>query len=727
MKFETKAFSVQLNDHSGRLESIDGKQSFLAAGSDVPLFTIRFRDAAGEPWLVTSDELALTAPGVATLVFQGTAEQKVSAVVTLDSPAGSSEIHWRIKVDHTREGYLECIDFPSVCVPNELVGNGGDGVLFSPTTEGVLIENLERRENSWLAYQPVEYPNHGWCGYYPGNAQMQYLAYSRQEEVLYLGAHDPAHTTKELEFFRHRDGIRLVVRVFVGAVAAGSYELPYPMVMGVFAGDWQDAAARYRDWIQSGEVSMPPKLNQVSGQKWLEDSPIIVTYPITGEGHHAGPTKPNEFFPFVNALPVIERLGEELDSRLLTLLMHWEGTAPWSPPYVWPPRGGEEGLRKFADGLHTKNHLLGLYCSGVAWTNYSNTGDGGYNRQAELERDGLLKYMCRGPKGEYECKICNGEDIRFGYDICVATEFAHEVIAAETVKMASSGVDYIQLFDQNLGGASYQCYDSSHGHPGAPGPWQAPAMNRLIADVRSELVDAGHRDVILGCEAAAAECYIGQLPLNDLRFHMGYVYGRPVPAYAYIFHEYTTNFMGNQVEGLVILDQERSPLNLMLRLAYSFCAGDLLTAVLKDGGDIHWAWCSKWEVTAPPQEPLIAFIKHLNSWRKGVGKPFLFFGRMEKTIPFDGPDHAQLYLTARFHGESMDYSTVLASRWVSPDGREAQFLVNYSESNQTVHLKTDRAYSIWWRSEDDEPSSTNTGEPIVVPAQKAVLVEFQQA
>lgn len=731
MKFELDSFFLEIDDKSGRLVSIQGAQQFLAAENRLPLFTLRFRDVAGDAQLITSDELKFSAKSIAVvnaptvLVFEGSKAQGVSAEVQVRS--GNSEIHWQIKINHSRDGFLEWIEFPAVCVPDNLVGNGGKGVLFSPTTEGVLIESLAQRESSLLAYQPIEYPNHGWCGYYPGNAQMQFLAYSQTNEVFYLGAHDPTHATKELEFVRYQEGIRLIIRVFPGAVPAGSYELPYPIVMGIFAGDWQDAAARYRDWIQSGEVTMPPKLTHSDGQQWLEDSPVVVTYPVTGEGHHAGPTQANEFFPFVNALPAIERLGKEFDSRILTLLMHWEGTAPWSPPYVWPPRGGEEGLRQFADGLHAKNHLLGVYCSGVAWTNRSNTGDGGYNRRDDLERNGLLKYMCRGPKGEYDCKICNGDEIRFGYDICVATEFAREVMASEAVKIASVGVDYIQLFDQNLGAASYQCYDVAHGHPGAPGPWQALSMNKLIGEVRSRLASSGNSNVILGCEAAAAECFIGQLPLNDLRFHMGFFYGRPVPAYAFVFHEYTTNFMGNQVEALEVLNQERSPQNFMLRLAYSFCAGDLLTAVMKGGGEIHWAWCTKWDVSPPPQEPLIAFIKHLNNWRRGIGKPFLLFGRMEKTIPFSGPEHLPLYLNSKSLNATIDYSTVLASRWTSPEGRDAQFLVNYSNTEQVVNLHTDRHYSIRRDAMSGQSDFIPPDKGIRIPSLTAVLVEFEEA
>jgi hypothetical protein len=729
LKFRTSSFSIELDEASGSVISIAAKQTFTASGPRLPLFSLRFCSSREKPQIITSDDLRFSfwtrqEPGeLGQLTFIGSDTQRVSVKIRL-STGKSGEIHWLFKIDHSRDDLLESIEFPSFCVPGELVGNGGDGRLFSPTTEGVLIEDIRLREASWLAYQPVEYPNHGCCGYYPGNAQMQFFAFSRKEEVLYLAAHDPFHTTKELEFCPYGGGIRLIIRVFPGAIPAGSYELPYPMVMGILEGDWQTAATRYREWIESGEVHLPPKLTISQGQKWLEDSPVVVIYAVTGEGHHAGPTMPNEFFPFINGLPVIERLGQEFESRILTLLMHWEGTAPWSPPYVWPPKGGEDGLRRFSEELHAKNHLLGVYCSGLAWTNRSNTGDGGYNQEAKLQREGLLKYMCRGPTGEYECKVCNGESIRFGYDICAATEFAREVMSAEAVKIASVGVDYIQLFDQNLGGAAYQCYDTAHGHPGAPGPWQVRAMNSLIGEVLGRLKKAGYPEVILGCEAAAAECFISHLPLNDLRFNMGFYYGRPVPAYAFVFHEYTSNFMGNQVEASVVIDEKTSPHNLMLRMAYSFCAGDLLTVVLKNKGEIHWSWCTKWDVPPPPQEPLTEFIRHLNGWRKGMGKPFLLFGRMEKTVPFTGPQQLPLRLNSGSFETDLNYSTVLASRWISSDGRDAQFFVNYSNTEQAVQLDTIRYFKIYTDPDCIPSYKIWENGKIIIPGLRAILVEF---
>jgi hypothetical protein len=142
---------------------------------------------------------------------------------------------------------------------------------------------------------------------------------------------------------------------------------------------------------------------------WTQDFPVVVSYPVTGDGHHAEPTEPNEYSPFSAAMPALEKLGDALDSRLLVLPLHWEGTSPWLPPYVWPPLGGEEGLRDFIEKLHAQKHLFGLYCSGVAWTNDSTTGRGGYDRHEEFERDNLIRFMCKGPRGEYTSLICTSK------------------------------------------------------------------------------------------------------------------------------------------------------------------------------------------------------------------------------------------------------------------------------------------------------------------------------
>ena len=98
--------------------------------------------------------------------------------------------------------------------------------------------------------------------------------------------------------------------------------------------------------------------------------------------------------------------------------MHWEGTAPWAPPYVWPPFGGTGEFYAFRDTLHASGDLLGVYCSGFGCTAQSNLIDS-YNCKSSIEREHLLDAMCAAPGVKVlRSRICTGQ--RSGYDICPA-------------------------------------------------------------------------------------------------------------------------------------------------------------------------------------------------------------------------------------------------------------------------------------------------------------------
>lgn len=266
-----------------------------------------------------------------------------------------------------------------------------------------------------------------------------------------------------------------------------------------------------------------------------------------------------------NALDIIKNLSVDFESKVMALPIQWEGTGPWAPPYVWPPLGGEQNFREFIEGLHIQGNLAGVYCSGIAWTNESCLNPE-YTRRQEFEEKELIKIMCDSPEGNSSRSGICQEPIRVGYDMCPANRFVHEIAIDEVKKVADSGCDYIQFFDQNIGGASYLCYSKSHGHPHAPGKWQNEAMRELIKEL-NDVAGSLERDVIIGCESAAGEPFMEYLHFNDLRFEINYMLGNPIPLYAYIYHEYSNNFMGNQNMAGAAKSLQKSPLNILQRTA----------------------------------------------------------------------------------------------------------------------------------------------------------------
>lgn len=676
-------FVLSMSEENGALLSLhNGKREFLyrEKGSGA-LFTIRFRDPQGAAVDVGSCEFAHfrverseEPTGTALqLHYSGFQQLELEVTVRVYCPHDEPASYWRLSVRNRTDLIIDWIDFPELIVPHDLPANGGTSRILWPGMEGVLVEDIAYRQADFARYTPVEYPNKGWEGYYPGPAQIQMMAYYNELGGLYMGAHDDAFHVKAIEYFLDKGGIKLEYRLFPGG-ASGDYTMDYDMALILFDGDWHDAAEIYRGWRQTHPAWLPIKLKDNEGLPgWLEESPITVIYPVRGQMHLGDMTPNKEFFPFANALPIMKRLAQALDSTLLALPMQWEGTAPWAPPYVWPPLGGEEPFKQFVDAMHEWGHYVGVYCSGISWTNESGLLPD-YSAREEFEAKQLIQIMCDSPDGSpTRSEICQGP-IRSGYDMCPTQPFVYEAALQEIASIVDSGCDYIQYFDQNLGGASYFCYSKSHGHPPGPGRWQVEAMRALMAEIERQLKQA-NREVAIGCESAAAEPYMEYLPFNDLRFEINYLIGTPVPLYAYIYHEYVNNFMGNQNGTGNTVNFAASPYNLLQRIAYSFVAGDMLSVVLADEGQIHWDWCTPWHVEKPDQQSAVDLIRHLNGWRKGAGKPFLRYGKMQKPYPVTGGGET----TDKLHnGRDWSWPALFTSRWLSQDGRDAQIVVNYT-------------------------------------------------
>ena len=343
--------------------------------------------------------------------------------------------------------------------------------------------------------------------------------------------------------------------------------------------------------------------------------------------------------------------------------MHWEGTAPWAPPYVWPPFGDPDNFDEYLNALHARGHMLGVYCSGFGYTINSNLID--YNCAETYEKDGLEAAMCAAPNGEvWISKICTGQ--RSGYDICPASELGRSILADAYLPLLTSKVDYAQILDQNHGGGQYFCYSREHGHAPAPGPWMTENMQNVLG----EWNDAAGK-TLLGCESAAAEPFIGNLMFSDNRFELCYFIGRPVPLYAYIYHEYVRNFMGNQVCCPIPTGMD----TLRYRMGYSFSIGDCMTVVLCPDGTLMQNWGTRDFEHAPDKEKALAFVARMTKFYREEAKPYLYNGRMIEGLPV-------VCGTAPF-GHNLP--GILSSAWEA-DGRRVQILINAFDEDVTCRV-----------------------------------------
>lgn len=675
---ENKYYKLSVGDN-GRIQSLTAEKGDLLAEKQSSIFSVQFRNENGEKIAFCDTDAEKRKISVKenkmTMEFLNLGNTGTDVVLSV-SGNESANLVWKSSVKSDLQ--LEWIDFPSVTVPDTFEDNGGDSKLLWPFNEGALITDVTRREKSTFRFREPEYPSLGLYAMCPGMVFAPFMAVTSGKGGLYLGAHDTEHMPRNVDFLRTDNGILLRMRTYPG-VFGGNYTTEFDTVLSVFEGDWYNGAEIYRDWFDKNK---PLRLLKISENKnlpeWYSQSPIVITYCIRGH-HDTDVMEPNKLFPYTNALPLVDEMAKKLNSKIMVLLMHWEGTAPWAPPYVWPPYGGEKALKDFIDGLHKSGNLLGVYCSGFGWTQKSNVSE--YSREDQFEKDNLSRVMCLSPEGDLPLsKICRAQ--RSGYDICPSQKFLTDVLTHEVEQMSALGIDYAQMLDQNHGGTPYMCYSKEHGHPPVPGKWQNDATVALLQAIHKA---KGDSKLLIGCESSAAEAFIPELLFSDNRYELNFECGNAVPLYSYLYHEYLNNFMGNQVNGEYIINCRKSRDSLLYRLGYSFAAGDFFTFVINDEGKLQWAWGQKdfSEEYMPDGNSAIDLAANLNPWRTHFAKKYLHNGKMLKPMETTPECYEKL---ATITGD-ISIPCVLTACYRAEDDSVAQIFVNWTERMQKCRVK----------------------------------------
>ena len=658
LKLFVNSLELTIDAQKGVISSFKlGKRTIY--NESTPIFVIRFRDLNGDSVYTDSTKAHKVITGEDYIefgCFEGLDKDIIARVrvSTLDMDF----LAWYISVENVPSSYaVEWVEFPKACLPSLVDNCEHGGKILLPYREGVLISD----ENKFTRYEP-EYPSSGAHLTFPNTICSQFMAYLFDEIGLYIGAHDPKRGLKCVDFYPQNDGISMQMRLFSGCGYGEGYSMDFPVIWGVCRGNWRSAADIYRTWF---EKNLPPKAVSVfqntSLPQWYKGSPLIVTYPVRGI-HDMDTMEPNSLFPYTNALPIIDEIKSKTKAQIMALLMHWEGTAPWAPPYVWPPYGGEALLNEFKDALHKSDNLLGVYCSGFGYTLRSTIVES-YNCEERIKQENVLSGVCHSPQNKPELGITCCPYQRYGYDLCPTSQRGREILDGAYAPLFKSGVDYAQILDQNHGGGQYLCYARHHNHPPMPGEWMTSNMQKLLASWQAKAPT-----MLFGCETAAAEPFIGNLLLSDNRYELNYRCGVPVPVYAYLYHEYVRNFMGNQVG----CPFDTKVDTLRYRLAYSFSIGDLMTLTLSPLGGFMTHWGTGDFENCPDTELTLTFIKNMTKFYNSKSKKYLYGGRMSQNFQAE----CESVEIPKLNGDSCYLPRVLISSWEEEQGKTAYVIVN---------------------------------------------------
>ncbi|MBQ9744600.1 MAG: hypothetical protein IJW19_05690 [Clostridia bacterium] len=666
MNLSAKNISITINTEMGYIASmlINGTER---CADICPLFIVRLCHRDGSYCYLKSTEALNYTVDSDSIIYTGFGDAlpDVSIKVTVKAEDG---ILWWVSVCSVPDEYaVEWVEIPKICLRRLIDNDPLGGKIIFPYDEGILLTD----ESLLPRYEP-EFPMSGAYFIFPNKVCSQFMAYLFENDGLYIGAHDTKRGFKGVDFYRNGNGISLQMRLYTGANFGDDYTSDFPVVWRVCGPHWKSAAEIYRVWLENNlPQNMVPIENNKSLPKWYKEPPIIVTYPVRGI-HDFDEMYPNALFPYVNALPHLKRIKDGTGCNVMSLLMHWEGTAPWAPPYMWPPYGGEDAFNEFKNALHKNGDLLGVYCSGFGYTLQSKLIKE-YNTSETIKEKGHLKAMCQSPEGKPKLGItCTYQ--RIGYDICPASDLGRTILEEGYEPIFKSGVDYAQILDQNHGGGQYMCYAREHNHPPMPGEWMTSNLLKTLSDWNKKAPN-----MLFGCESAASEPFIGNLLMSDNRFELNYPFGTPIPVYAYLYHEYVRNFMGNQCG----CPFEPKVDTLRYRLAYSFSIGDIMTLTLAPNGELMTHWGTNDFIHCPDMDKTLLFIKNVMKFYHRVGKKYLYSGKMSSL-----PDiECEEIFIPLFRGRKVaNLPRLLSSVWEEKDGGVAYIVVNPEDEPVTFRI-----------------------------------------
>ena len=657
--------AVYFDFENGKVSSVRYKGVEISA-KDGDIFSIRLTDREGNIADYSSSDADAVKMGRNTVEYAGFPED---FSVTVFIAEGEDGFSLRFAVNNNTDKIVEHIEALPLILKS-FIKNGGIGKMLFPYNEGVLVEDDDLRAPSHLQHLEPGYPTITSCGLFPNMLSSQFLAYLFEGHGLYIGVHDEARGPKELDYYAidEQKNIKVEIRLYSGKSYGEDFAPDYDVVYRFFDGDWQDGADIYKQWFYG---HLPEGIKKVKDNDslpaWYYDFPIILTYPVRGY-HDMDTMTANELFPYVNILPYVDKLSKETGAKIMVLLMHWEGTAPWAPPYVWPPFGGEEELDKLFDALKEKGHLLGVYCSGFSFTEQSNVLPE-YDCKDLLKDKETFKAFCAGRDGKVlRSKVCEGQ--RSGYDICVASDKGKEILNEAYQPLFDKKLDYVQILDQNHGGSQLFCYSKEHNHPPCVGPWMTTEMQTLLNDWNKKA-----DGTLLGCESAASEPFLANLLFSDNRFELTHFIGKAVPLYAYLYHEFVHNFMGNQVCALLPAE------SYLYRVAYSFTAGDMPTIILHPKGKILSYWGQRDLSALPVKQEVVALIKNLRAFYM-ENKEYMCYGNMVKPLPYKT---GEVTYACDF-GRTYTAEEVLTAAY-SLEGVTIQIFVNYNKADKKIEFQ----------------------------------------
>ena len=194
-----------------------------------------------------------------------------------------------------------------------------------------------------------------------------------------------------------------------------------------------------------------------------------------------------------------------------------------------------------------------------------------------------------------------------------------------------------------------------------------------------------------------------------------------VPIYHYLFHECIVT------HGMFGVGPP--PCALQVRTAWNGVWGQLLGGIMTGegaflnlGNQVAWG---RWEASDGKNNEVLAMIRTVSAIRRGPGRDFLVYGRMQHPAKVSGVD----ILKWRIGDRQYVVPAVAHAAWQAPDGRYGVVLANWTTESRTVTVAAPRlgkspvAHVCGVKLETSAAEQRPGGWRVTVPALGCTLIE----
>lgn len=501
---------------------------------------------------------------------------------------------------------------------------------------------------------------------------MQMYAFYNDDSGLYLATHDACQNVKEFGMGPHKKlGESPVLSITHFFPEAGNeVSTEYDTVVGVFHGDWHDAADIYKLWARK-QWWCRRKLRERDIPDWMRSAFAVFQM----SNYDIPELKLNH--SLAQIAETVNALSQEAGIPLLALIFNWEGGGAWTGPRgFFPPREGEDAFREAMLKLRqARNHGF-VYITGGMW--YIRIPHEPPFDSWEEFRAEALPHAVKNPDGEIRLSIWESYGGWESGRLCPQRNYTLELTAEILIRCLELGSTVVQIDNLPCGG-SEACYDPSHGHPPGNGSWWSEAWGRILAELRKRAKAKNPQSAIT--TEGISENFIPYLDMYDHRggnmeYFGHYSRGLPmggevIPLFNYVYNEYIGSYCAAYPES-----------NRPEVLYWTRCLGkSLVHGVVPTGG--------RYFPTPAEHNPItITFFKKVARALKECWK-YVMFGEMLKPPLVDVPGITAPY--CKFHYDGTNHladpkqrhevrdKAVQHSVWRAQDGTIGYLFVNICE------------------------------------------------